>query len=272
MRTLVWDDPEALAHVSWYGGWRGYAFPEHGHANFWELVLVRRGMLAHQLGGVWQRQGVGWLTLLRGPERHALRGDEVEYVNCSFLATIGAELVAPLPLRDQPLCLHLNEPQHQRLEADLEALAKPLSLDHGRVILSQVLAGIARAVCERERAASEDQPAWLTLALARLARADPVATTLADLRAWAGVSVEHLARSLRRHHGCTPSQLLRRRRLAVAARLLSASDDTVEAIARRCGWADLPLFHRQFRRCFGLTPGALRARERRFIAAPEAER
>jgi len=256
MKTLHWDDPHAIAHVSWLGGWRGYSFPDHGHGNYWELVLVRRGVLEHRLAGAWREHGVGWLTLLRSGESHALRGDEVEFVNLSMPEAIGQELMSPLRVPVPSLSVHLDEDQRLRLESDIESLAAAAGQAHERIILSQIL----------ELASA--QPRWLTALLDRLAEADPTRTSLAQLRTWSGVSAEHLARSVRTHLDCTPNQLLRRRRLAAAARLLSASERTVETIAGQCGWSDLPLFHRQFRGFYGMTPGAFRARERRFIASP----
>jgi len=268
MKTLQWDDPHAIAHVSWLGGWRGYSFPDHEHGNYWELVLVRRGVLQHRLEGAWQQHGVGWLTLLRTGESHALRGDEVEFVNLSMPQAIGQALLAPLRVTTRSLCVHLGEEQRLRLESDIESLAAAAGQAHERIILSQILATTARAVLEAGREMASQQPRWLSALLDRLAQADPTRTSLAQLRNWSGVSSEHLARSVRSHLDCTPNQLLRRRRLAAAARLLSSSERTVETIAARCGWSDLPLFHRQFRSFYGMTPGAFRARERRFIASP----
>lgn len=58
----------------------------------------------------------------------------------------------------------------------------------------------------------------------------------------------------------TPRQLLAKRRIDVAARLLSESLDSVATIARACGYSNHSAFSRQFKATLGIAPIAYRAR------------
>ena len=61
-----------------------------------------------------------------------------------------------------------------------------------------------------------------------------------------GYSYRHLSARCREEYACTPKDLLRRQRLALARELLLYSDLPVKAVARRCGFATV----HHFTRCF----------------------
>ena len=73
-------------------------------------------------------------------------------------------------------------------------------------------------------------------------------------------------RSLLRHFqaafGCTPLQMLHGLRVTRARMLLETTYLPVEAVAEQCGWRDVVMLRRAFRRETGLTPAAYRARYR----------
>lgn len=264
----VWDgDAYDRVHVSHIGGIRSYAYGDHDHRGFWELTLVRTGVLHQRLGGEWRAQEAGTATLLREDEVHALRGERVEYVNVSFDTgfvrrldpAVRAALRAP-----GPLTVRLPEARRIQAEADCEALAAasgPLQA----ALLVQLLCVVAAQALQRE-ASPVDGPPWLARLRERVAE-DPSRPVpgLRQLRAWAGVAPEHLARTVRRHLGCTPTQWLHQLRLERGARLLAATDLPVATVAARCGYADPGLFHRRFRAVRGLGPRDYRAREQRFV-------
>ena len=73
-------------------------------------------------------------------------------------------------------------------------------------------------------------------------------------------SAFHFLRIFDQVIGVTPGQYVLRRRLHRAATRLRGSGETVAAVALESGFDDLSTFNRQFRRAFGLTPSAYRAR------------
>jgi len=80
----------------------------------------------------------------------------------------------------------------------------------------------------------------------------------------AGLSRAHFVREFSRSVGVAPSGYVFAQRMELAERLLLATDSTVEAIAKACGFADGNYFAKAFRRANAVTPSEFRtARLRR---------
>jgi len=159
--------------------------------------------------------------------------------------------------------VRLPEARRSLVETDCEALAAaagPLQA----ALLVQLLCVVAACAMQRREMPHEGPP-WLARVRERVADPARPVPGLGQLRSWAGVSPEHLARTVRRHLGCTPVQWLHRLRLERGARLLAATDLPVATVAARCGYADPGLFHRRFAAVHGLGPRAYRSREQRFV-------
>jgi len=92
--------------------------------------------------------------------------------------------------------------------------------------------------------------------------------SLAGLAARHGVTPRHV-QMLFESDGTTFSQFLLDQRLARAHRMLSSqhlAERTISAIAYEAGFGDLSHFNRAFRRRYGETPSAVRARLRRSVS------
>jgi hypothetical protein len=203
MLTYIWDGTSGdRVHVTAIGGIRGYACPEHRHRGFWELTLVRRGRLRHQVAGVWHESPPGALVLLREHDAHALAGEGVEYLNVSFDLTFIHRLEPALrSLLDGegPVHLHLSPARAAAVEAETDAIAA--AAGELRVILMvRLLAGVAADIVARQ-AAPPAAPPWLERLRERLERSDLPVPSLHEVRLHAGVSAEHLARTVQRHLG-----------------------------------------------------------------------
>jgi PAS domain S-box-containing protein len=85
--------------------------------------------------------------------------------------------------------------------------------------------------------------------------------TVEALAQSAHVSMSTLERTIRRHLGITPQQLLQRMRMNRARHLLTASNLKVGEIALACGYESFSAFSRAFRQTFGCVPGSLRGNE-----------
>lgn len=94
-------------------------------------------------------------------------------------------------------------------------------------------------------------------------KADPGrAWPLAELAAAVRLSPRQLERLFREQTGFTPKQYLRLMRLEEARRMLETSLASVKEIAASVGYrAESHHFERDFRRRYGLTPGACRERQ-----------
>ena len=73
-----------------------------------------------------------------------------------------------------------------------------------------------------------------------------------------GISVSSFYRAFVNHMGVSPKQYIVDVRLTTACTLLRETDDTVEAIAARCGYSDYRYFCWAFRKREGVTPSAYR--------------
>lgn len=78
-----------------------------------------------------------------------------------------------------------------------------------------------------------------------------------------GLSESHFCRIFRRASGTSPLTCLQQRRIARAQDRLLSSDDPIEAIAGKCGFANRYHFTRVFTRIAGVPPGAFRQNARR---------
>ncbi len=73
------------------------------------------------------------------------------------------------------------------------------------------------------------------------------------------LSPSHLTSLFREHLGCPPLQFALRMRMNLACRHLAEPYLSVKEIAALCGYANLSLFLRHFKRSFGISPGKWRA-------------
>ena len=117
---------------------------------------------------------------------------------------------------------------------------------------------VAAWLRSREVAGDHAPPRWLREARDVLhAHLDqPIAMT--ELAALTGVHPSHLARSFRRHLGCSPGAYLRRLRLERAREALADSRESILAIGLEAGFSSQAHFTRAFQRMTGLPPGAYR--------------
>ncbi len=84
------------------------------------------------------------------------------------------------------------------------------------------------------------------------------------------LSASHFHRLYHALFGETLAETVRRLRFHRAARELLESDWPLDRIARRSGYGSEAAFNRAFKRDFGLTPGAYRARRTALVQAPPA--
>jgi transcriptional regulator GlxA family with amidase domain len=85
---------------------------------------------------------------------------------------------------------------------------------------------------------------------------------IADLAGQAGLSPRHLQRRFTAEIGVPPAAYVERVRIEAAQRALAGTDDPVEAIARRCGFATAETLRRAFHRNASVAPSDYRNRFR----------
>lgn len=70
-----------------------------------------------------------------------------------------------------------------------------------------------------------------------------------------GISYSHLRRLFKRHTGTGIKDFLTQKRVERAKRLLASGRTPVKRVAKQCGYDDVFLFMRVFKRCTGVPPG-----------------
>jgi AraC-like DNA-binding protein len=149
-------------------------------------------------------------------------------------------------------------PDAARLVRQLTALAgtgsgtRPLGIDAAVTLAGEVIAALARGAAPptTDRDLAERAMAWLANRLDRR-------TGIADAAAALGVGREHLTRRFTAAVGMPPARWLRRERIRLGERLISAGSP-VHAAAAACGFSGPGPFIAAFRGVTGSTPGALR--------------
>lgn len=239
----------------------------HQH-DFPELFWVEHGSGRHRIDGVDHPLSVGDLWFIRAEDRHGLDGASggLTIINLALAPAVAEELSRRYG-RDGDLWAGGPLRRRRRLAPAalrrLGDLLAPLTAAWGggreRLALDRFLLELIEV-----QAQSEDEPRspeWLRRAVATLA-ADPrlLADGVLALRTLSGRSREHIARSLRRHLGVSPRELLLGLRLDRAAHDLRMGDAPILALALDAGFANLSYFYRRFRARFGCTPTAYRRR------------
>jgi AraC family transcriptional regulator len=123
----------------------------------------------------------------------------------------------------------------------------------------EVLVESARVRMRRQPGSA---PLWLRRIHDRLRDLGSGQTSLSALAELAGVHIGHLARSFRRHYGCSVGEYIRRLRIDAACAELSRGDKSIARIAAEAGFYDQAHFTNLFKARVGVTPGQFRALSR----------
>lgn len=247
-----------------------WSFDEHRHRGFCELAFLAQGRIEHHLGGQVLQHDPGALVFIRERDAHALSGSGLLFYNLNLPteewwrldAYLGeAGLLEALEGADAPPVALLGTVERQRCH---EALATLFVAQHDRQRARRLLAGflldwlpVLAAGIRRHR---DPRPTWLVQLLEEIESRLEGGLRVEDLPRRAGVSPAHLARSFRRHLGCTPSTWLTGRRIERASLLLTHTERDLAEIADTLGFASRSWFHAAFKRRHGVTPASFRLR------------
>ena len=106
--------------------------------------------------------------------------------------------------------------------------------------------------------AGTSPPRWLVSAIEQIRDCPGETPGIRELASAVGVHPTHLARLFRRFLGCTPGDILRARRLELAAAQLRDSSTPLSEIGFGSGFSDQAQFTNAFRRVYGVPPGLYR--------------
>ncbi|MBF8190238.1 helix-turn-helix domain-containing protein [Nonomuraea sp. K274] len=281
--TLRWVDfaaglPYHAALVPVTGSRRDRPEP-HSHADFHEFVFVTAGAGVQWVGETEMPLRAGDVVLVRPHDRHEFAGtadEEMRFINIAFASArwhafadlAGLAGTVDWDRRDLPPLARADP-------------AGPVAAEFARVL--GAYSGVPRAldlvrlwtavIPMLERAGGtpvDERPGWLVSACVAMNREENLREGLPRLLAMAAVSSGHLARSMRRHYGCTPIAFIARRRLEHAALLLLTTTEGIGQIAQRCGFSGQSYFGKLFHETYGMAPRDYREATRRAVVPARA--
>lgn len=260
---------------------RGDSSP-HGHLDYYEMMAVVEGEGEQRLATGAQRLLPGDLLLVRPGDRHGLTGDGrcgVRFYNIAFPAAAWRAFVGLAAV--------------ERAAAWDESTLPPRTPGPSPTPPSNTPAAgppVVRAACERaldrfhdgptaldlvrfwtdvvpflpgEAGTASGVPGWLAEVCATMRREEHLRAGVPRMLALAHVSAAHLARSVRRHYGVTPTAFVTELRLRHAATLLATTDESMTGIAERCGFGSASYFTRCFHQVHRVAPRDYRHQARR---------
>lgn len=245
----------------------GFAFPLHDH-DFAELFAVldgdarHRGTDARELPA--PRRSLGCVPPAL---RHALAAPKrcaCTLLNIAFPVTMLEQVLDRYPHLERfwraawpPFQTRLAAEDLHALQDWARRLAEPGA---GELELHAFLLDLAaRLVRPQRETAGSAPPTWLAEAIDAATDPEGFAQGVAAIARASGRSGAHVNRLIRKHYGMTANQLLNRRRMQHAARLLRHSELPIAAIIADCGFAAPAQFYRRFHQQFAIAPAAYRA-------------
>jgi len=234
---------------------RGTTLPTHAHARPY-LVVVLGGGFRERLGCGEQHVGEGALLLNTVGAEHSdvFEAERTDVLNVE----LDADWVEATPFARAPEYAD-GRRFLGRIRAARAHLERPEPLS--AIVIEGLCAELlVHASARPARDAHGGDERWLAALEARLSESFRDPPGLLELARAIGCSPSHLARAFRARHGLSLGAWLRRRRAAHARGRVLGSRTALGEIALEAGYADQSHMTREFRRLYGCTPGALRAR------------
>lgn len=230
----------------WRSGWR--------HESHTKLYVIRRGVGHYDCGAGERELRAGRIYLIPGQRRQRYRcSRRMELWWLHVLPTdqrLMSQLAAEPDLRSWSQAR--RSPTWRLLDGFFPERAWPSTLAITG-LLSDLLSDLPAPATHAEQRL-DGVADWLAGAATR----NP---PLSEIARQAALSPSQLSRVARREWGESPHARVLRLRLMHAQTLLRATELTVAAIARGCGYAGAPTFSKAFRRRHGEAPDAYRRRQ-----------
>ena len=257
-------------------------FPRHSH-SYVEMIYQVQGSTSHMIDGREELTlKAGSLLLLSRGTEHSIRATGRDDIAVNFILvpaffdnaaiSIGGSNALSLFLqnnlrRDTPPCAHLvydisNVPVLENLLENLiilELEGAPLQRQElQQKTLELLLHHLSSQSASLVTADRRDWEQAVTLSVLSRIESD-VQCTLSALAEEHGMELSSLSRLIRRHTGCTFTELLHTARFNRALALLSDTALNVSDIAVAVGYENTAFFYRNFAKRFGCTPAEYRA-------------
>jgi AraC family cel operon transcriptional repressor len=150
-----------------------------------------------------------------------------------------------------PARLRLSSAQVKKLSGEINTLWQA---SRRRLALEKFLLELYLMLQPVRSTTATAMPDWLAEACTTVQKHSYFSEGAAGLVRASRRSPEHVARVVRAHFKCTPSEYVNRIRMDYAARELRLSTRSIIEIGLECGIQDLSHFYALFREAYGQTP------------------
>lgn len=246
-----------------------FEFELHRHDDFTELLFIRDGYGRFVIGG--QEYQVGPRSMLvynEGVwhEEHSNREQEFDAVYFAFRGVRIGDLPSNhVTGADEPAVVKFHE-QFYRVDEHLTRIIRefhsgePESGSAANYALGSLLVDLVRIMRHSQsRPSLRNAPSTIAVvAKTYIQKNYGKELTLPELADAVYTSPYHLCRLFKKETGRTPIQYLIEYRMDVAKHLLVTTDETLEQIAERIGYASATHFQNVFRKVAGMPPGRFR--------------
>lgn len=260
----------------------------HSH-SFYEMVYVQSGFTLHSCSGEVRMLSTGdWFFVRPGEEHSYINAHGFNIYNCIFLEEIlGSDLLAlrklpgldyllstswmPDPTSTDPVTfervLHVDMAERHSVETALERIKTEcenrqpgweLSAKATLLMLLIRYSRLYEAQKGSRSHATSDYYMYIYKILQYVNDHYSEDLTMADLSKVTGLSVDYMARRFKAVMNMSPSEYIRRFRIAKAMELLADESLSIAQIADLTGFSDISLFSRVFKTTVGIPPVSYR--------------
>lgn len=245
------------------------------------LLYVIEGHVVHEQRGRFDVKAGDVLLVPAGEAHRALRTTRTTAWGVGFCAPCYApsELASLLDPFERARSgaspvVHLAAERHEHVSGLLAELHAETHADraHGELVQKSLLALVLAEITRAASFGGSPQPSLVAEALRFIERRCLQPISLSDVAQAVGRSPSYVTTALKQATGKSAVEWIISGRLSEARNRLLHSDELVEVIAERVGYADATHFIRLFRRAHGITPAAWRAQRREHTAASGSRR
>ena len=264
----------------------------HSH-SFFEMVYVQSGFTLHSCSGEVRMLSTGdWFFVRPGEEHSYINAYGFNIYNCIFLEeALGADLAElrrlpgldyllsdswiPDPASTDPVTferiLHVDVSERRSVESALEAIKNECETRQtggeisAKSRLMSLLVRYSRLYEQQkgqQKTAASDYYMYIYKILQYVNDHYQDDISMTDLSQVTGLSVDYMSRRFKAVMHMSPSEYIRRFRIAKAMELLSSTELSIARIAEQTGFSDISLFSRVFKNAVGLPPASYRTTQK----------
>lgn len=252
------------------------ASPIHCH-DFFELFIILKGNVIHNINGLSQRLPEGSMVFIRPEDIHFYGKDgdtENQLINLAFPSSAAEALLhylgdgfnADYLLKSSfPQVILLSPSEKLLVSKKIQSLFvipggdKKVIRTRLRILLLELITTYFNNTNHEE---IEKIPGWLKSTLTEMSKAENIRDGIKAIERISGRTPEHISRVFKKFVGKTPTDYSNELKTNYAANLLLHSDEEIINVALAAGFDNLSHFYHVFKGYYKISPGKYRKENR----------